>query len=84
MSEQVDYWSKLKLNECWNDKQRFNIMMTAIHEKINEANNDGEQGVIMSEQVDYWSKLQVNECWSEKQRFNFIMNKIDELNGEND
>ena len=34
MSEKIDYWSKLKLNECWDERQRFNIMMSAIHEKI--------------------------------------------------
>lgn len=28
--EQIDYWSKLKLNECWSEKQRFNIIMNYI------------------------------------------------------
>ena len=25
-----DYWSKLKLNECWSEKDRFNIIMNKI------------------------------------------------------
>ena len=31
-----DYWSKLKLNECWSNKQRFNIIMNEIF-KDNET-----------------------------------------------
>lgn len=26
----IDYWNKLKLDECWSKKQRFNIMMNYI------------------------------------------------------
>lgn len=36
----IDYWSKLKLNECWSDKQRFNIIMNYIESELNS--NDGE------------------------------------------
>lgn len=31
----VDYWSKLKLNECWSEKQRYNILLNTINERIN-------------------------------------------------
>jgi hypothetical protein len=27
---EVDYWSKLKLNECWSERERFNIIMNYI------------------------------------------------------
>ena len=33
-----DYWSKLKLNECWSDKQRFNIIMDYIDSKLPNDN----------------------------------------------
>ena len=29
-----DYWSELQLNECWSQKQRYNILMTYIDEKL--------------------------------------------------
>ena len=37
-----DYWSKLKLNECWSDKQRFNIIMDYIDSRVNGEKDDGE------------------------------------------
>lgn len=30
----TDYWSKLKLNECWSEKQRFNYLMEKIETAI--------------------------------------------------
>jgi len=33
----VDYWSKLKLDECWSKKDRFNKIMNYI---MNEVEND--------------------------------------------
>lgn len=35
----IDYWSKLKLNECWSNKQRFNIIMNEI---LNSNDNETE------------------------------------------
>ena len=35
-----DYWSKLNINECWSEKQRFNIIMNYINSELNE--DDGE------------------------------------------
>lgn len=35
----TDYWAKLKLNECWSERERFNIIMNYIMEN---ADNDGE------------------------------------------
>lgn len=35
----VDYWAKLKLDECWSEKQRFNKIMNYI---MNEENEDDE------------------------------------------
>lgn len=32
----VDYWSKLKLDECWSEKERFNKIMNYIMETENE------------------------------------------------
>ena len=29
-----DYWSELQLNECWSEKERYNILMTYIDEKL--------------------------------------------------
>jgi len=34
----VDYWSKLKLDECWSKKERFNKIMNYI------LNNDNDEG----------------------------------------
>lgn len=28
--EQIDYWSKLKVNECWSEKQRYNLIMNLV------------------------------------------------------
>ena len=36
----MDYWSKLKLNECWSERERYNILMSFIDEKINGASSD--------------------------------------------
>ena len=36
----IDYWSKLKLNECWSERERFNIIMNYIKE--NESDDNGE------------------------------------------
>ena len=36
---EVDYWSKLKLNECWSERERFNKIMNYIDEQI--SSNDG-------------------------------------------
>lgn len=38
MSE-IDYWSKLKLDECWSEKARFNKIMNYIMNE--EAEDDG-------------------------------------------
>lgn len=34
----TDYWTKLKLNECWSERERFNIIMNYIMEN----DDDGE------------------------------------------
>lgn len=34
-----DYWKELKLNECWSEKQRFNIIMNYIMQ--DEDNDEG-------------------------------------------
>lgn len=36
----TDYWSKLKLNECWSERERFNKIMAYIDEQL-EDNDDG-------------------------------------------
>lgn len=41
MGEKIDYWSKLKLYECWSEKERFNILMNYIDEKINANEDNG-------------------------------------------
>lgn len=41
MGEEIDYWSKLNLNECWSEKQRFNIIMKYIDDKLNKNEDDG-------------------------------------------
>lgn len=33
----IDYWSKLKLNECWSEKQRYNILLNVIDKRINNT-----------------------------------------------
>ena len=33
----IDYWSKLKLNEAWSKKERFNYIMNYIDEKTGNA-----------------------------------------------
>ena len=32
----IDYWSKLKLDECWSKKERFNKIMNYINEEVND------------------------------------------------
>lgn len=36
-----DYWAELKLNECWSEKERFNIIMNYIDEKLEENEDNG-------------------------------------------
>ena len=31
-----DYWSKLNINECWSEKQRFNFIMNYVDSLIEE------------------------------------------------
>lgn len=38
----IDYWSKLRLNECWSEKQRYNIIMNALLSE-EEGDNGQEQ-----------------------------------------
>lgn len=42
-----DYWSELQLNECWSQKERYNILMTYIDEKlgVTEPTEDEEEFV---------------------------------------
>ena len=35
----IDYWSKLKIDECWSKKDRFNKIMNYI---MNEIDEDAE------------------------------------------
>ena len=42
----IDYWSKLKINECWSEKQRYNIIMNHILNKKEEANPKEEQETV--------------------------------------
>ena len=36
----TDYWTKLKLNECWSEKERFNKIMNYIDEQLNKDNGE--------------------------------------------
>ncbi len=38
-----DYWSELKLNECWSEKQRFNIIMNYIFADEDDTEDDEEE-----------------------------------------
>ena len=40
----TDYWSKLELNECWSEKQRYNKIMNYIDKKLN-----GEEEVVQDD-----------------------------------
>jgi len=42
----IDYWSKLKLDECWSKKERFNIMMTYL---MSETGNG--EGLVEEEEL---------------------------------
>lgn len=33
----IDYWSKLNIDECWSEKERFNMIMNYI---LNEKDKD--------------------------------------------
>ena len=54
----IDYWNKLKLDECWSKKQRFNIMMNYImdgetpSESTEEPTEEGQVGDISVSVVD--------------------------------
>lgn len=41
-----DYWSKLKLDECWSTKQRFNILMNHI---FNTASSEPQQEIVQDD-----------------------------------
>lgn len=43
----TDYWSKLELNECWSEKQRYNKIMNYIDKKLSEeeVTQDDEETV---------------------------------------
>lgn len=52
----IDYWSKLKLNECWSEKQRYNILLNVIDKRINntelsESNTSPDVDTTMSRDV---------------------------------
>lgn len=38
----IDYWNKLKLDECWSKKDRYNKIMNYILNETNEENEDDE------------------------------------------
>lgn len=38
----IDYWSKLKIDECWSQKERFNLMMNYIKEGVQDTNQEDE------------------------------------------
>lgn len=38
-----DYWSELQLNECWSQKQRYNILMSYIDEKLSPEVEETEE-----------------------------------------
>lgn len=40
----TDYWSKLELNECWSEKQRYNKIMNYIDKKLS-----GEEEVVQGD-----------------------------------
>ncbi len=45
----IDYWSKLKIDECWSQKERFNLMMNYIKEGVQDTNQDEEEEVKLGE-----------------------------------
>lgn len=48
----TDYWSKLELNECWSEKQRFNIIMDYIDTKLNGETPTVEDNVQVTKDFD--------------------------------
>ena len=50
----IDYWSKLKLDECWSKKERFNKVMNYINSEV--GNEEEEEEV---EETQY-GKLSIN------------------------
>lgn len=38
----IDYWSKLKLDECWSKKERFNKIMSYLLGDENPQNTSNE------------------------------------------
>lgn len=36
----TDYWSKLKLNECWSEKERYNLILNLALGTENEVENE--------------------------------------------
>lgn len=47
-----DYWSKLKLNECWSKKQRFNILMNHIFNSDEVASKEQQTVTDTTDTVD--------------------------------
>lgn len=47
----IDYWSKLKLDECWSKKTRFNMMMNYIMGEV-EKDTPNEEPTVVEEPQD--------------------------------
>jgi hypothetical protein len=52
----VDYWSKLKLNECWSQKERYNKVLNII---LNDDSPQGEIGDLIVEEEEELSIISV-------------------------
>ena len=55
-----DYWSKLKLNECWSEKQRFNIIMNYVDSLVEDEEEEEEEVVTKQIQVSIKDTTEAN------------------------
>ena len=42
----TDYWSKLELNECWSEKQRYNKIMNYIDKKLSKEEETAQEETV--------------------------------------
>ena len=45
----TDYWSKLKVNECWSEKEQYNFILNYLDSKIENSTENNNQVPLQEE-----------------------------------
>lgn len=63
----IDYWSKLKLDECWSKQKRFNIMMNYILNGEEEPSEQTDEPITDNPTVEEVGSISVTVTDNENQ-----------------